>query len=214
VNGPIGASPAFRIAAQAPSSPLNAVSNAAATEGAQRANSPSPPGLTLPREHHPVSIAESANSLAREHVESYNAKLMVFKAFCDSFEETAKQFTSGPERSFAQRFSKRFLEFWNQALSDTKSGSLLPDPGLLPGTMLPHTNINNSQTHVARDNQYPPPRPEKTSVSSYDWKPKLGPETTSAMQSGPTSPQSSGSAWTRSRRQSQSTPDGLSGRPT
>jgi hypothetical protein len=32
---------------------------------------------------------ESANNLARERVEEYNAKLMVFQAFCAKFEEAA-----------------------------------------------------------------------------------------------------------------------------
>ncbi|SCO87583.1 uncharacterized protein FRV6_11710 [Fusarium oxysporum] len=49
----------------------------------------------------PISIIESANELAHERVEEYNAKLMVFQAFCAKFEEAAQQFTNGPQRRFA-----------------------------------------------------------------------------------------------------------------
>ncbi|RKK92827.1 hypothetical protein BFJ68_g15770, partial [Fusarium oxysporum] len=51
----------------------------------------------------------------------YNAKLKVFQAFCAKFEEAAKQFTTGPELEFAQKFADSFLDFWNQALIDAKS---------------------------------------------------------------------------------------------
>jgi hypothetical protein len=72
VNGTIGVSPGPRRLAQTPSSPLNAATIAAAMEGAARAN----PSLVF--EQQPVSIIASANDLARERVEAYNAKLMVF----------------------------------------------------------------------------------------------------------------------------------------
>ncbi|KAH7460470.1 hypothetical protein FOMA001_g19496 [Fusarium oxysporum f. sp. matthiolae] len=83
VNVTIGVSPGPRRMAQTPSSPLNAATIAAATEGAMRAS----PSSTF--EQQPVSIIESANDLARERVEEYNAKLMVFQAFCAKFEEAA-----------------------------------------------------------------------------------------------------------------------------
>lgn len=83
----------------------------AATEGAQHANFPGLPGPNSRDGDRPFSILESANRLAREQVEAYNAKLTVFQAFCVSFEETAQRFTSGLERSFAQHFSQSFLEF-------------------------------------------------------------------------------------------------------
>ncbi|XP_044720134.1 endonuclease-reverse transcriptase domain-containing protein [Hirsutella rhossiliensis] len=44
--------------------------------------------------------------------------MTVFRAFCESFEQTAKHFTSGLEHSFAEQFSSSFLDFWRQALSD------------------------------------------------------------------------------------------------
>jgi hypothetical protein len=50
----------------------------------------------------PFTIIESANKLARECVEEYNAKLMVFQALCAKFEEAAQQFPTGPQRRFAQ----------------------------------------------------------------------------------------------------------------
>ncbi|KAG7403959.1 hypothetical protein Forpi1262_v018619 [Fusarium oxysporum f. sp. raphani] len=111
VNGPIGVSPGPGRTAQTPSSPLNAATFATATEGAERSNPP------LIFEQQPISIIESANELARERVEEYNAKLMVFQAFCAKFEEAAQQFTNGPQRRFAQQFADSFLESWKRELS-------------------------------------------------------------------------------------------------
>jgi hypothetical protein len=120
VNGTIGVSPGPRRMAQTPSSPLNAVTIAAATEGAMRAS----PSSTF--EQQPVSIIESANDLARERVEEYNAKLMVFQAFCAKFEEAAQQFTTGPHRRFAQQFADSFLDSWKRELSS--AGPTIPKP--------------------------------------------------------------------------------------
>lgn len=116
VNGPIGVSPDPGRMAQTPSSPLNATTTttttaAAATEGARPDHPSSPP------RQQPVSIVESANRLAHERVEEYNAKLTVFQAFCAKFEEAAQQFTTGPERQFAQQFANSFLDSWSRELS-------------------------------------------------------------------------------------------------
>ncbi|KAH7019685.1 hypothetical protein EDB80DRAFT_820194 [Ilyonectria destructans] len=43
------------------------------------------------------------------------------QAFCTKFEEAAKQFTTGPEREFAQKFAHSFLDSWSQALTNAKS---------------------------------------------------------------------------------------------
>ncbi|KAG6999892.1 hypothetical protein FocnCong_v013410 [Fusarium oxysporum f. sp. conglutinans] len=121
VNGTIGVSPGPRRMAQTPSSPLNAATiAAAATEGAKRAS----PSSTF--EQQPVSIIESANDLARERIEEYNAKLMVFQAFCAKFEEAAQQFTTGPQRRFAQQFADSFLDSWKREL--TSAGPTIPKP--------------------------------------------------------------------------------------
>ncbi|PCD21352.1 hypothetical protein AU210_016318 [Fusarium oxysporum f. sp. radicis-cucumerinum] len=93
MNSPIGVSPGLGRTAQTPSSPLNAATTAAAAEGAE------------------------PNELAREQVEEYNAKLMVFQAFCAKFEEAAQQFTTGPQRRFAQQFADSFLDSWKRQLS-------------------------------------------------------------------------------------------------
>ncbi|KAI3573258.1 hypothetical protein IWW34DRAFT_565185, partial [Fusarium oxysporum f. sp. albedinis] len=109
VNGPVGVPPAFGRTAQTPPSPLNAISTAAATEGAQLAH-PAPSSDPAPTtEQQPVSLIEAATKLARDRAEEYNAKLKVFQAFCAKFEGAAKQFTTGPEREFAQRFADSFL---------------------------------------------------------------------------------------------------------
>jgi hypothetical protein len=119
VNRPVSVPPDFGRTAQTPSSPLNAISTAAATEGAQLACPPDPASTT---EQQPVSVIKSANTLARERVE-YNAKLKVFQAFCAKFEEAAKQFTTRLEREFAQKFADS-PKFWNQALTDAKSAPM------------------------------------------------------------------------------------------
>ncbi|KAK2685458.1 hypothetical protein QWA68_015704 [Fusarium oxysporum] len=89
-------------------------------------------------EQQPVSLIEAATKLARDRAEEYNAKLKVFQAFCAKFEEAAKQFTTGPEREFAQKFADTFLDSWNQALTDAKSAPasttyLQRHRGLAPG---------------------------------------------------------------------------------
>uniref|UniRef100_A0A0D2YHX7 Uncharacterized protein n=1 Tax=Fusarium oxysporum (strain Fo5176) TaxID=660025 RepID=A0A0D2YHX7_FUSOF len=110
VNGPVSVSPGLGRTAQTPSSPLNTATTAAATEGAERAN---PTSIF----DQPISIITSANDLACERVEEYNAKLMVFQAFCAKFEEAAQQFTAGPQRRFARQFANSFLSIWKQELS-------------------------------------------------------------------------------------------------
>ncbi|KAK4068311.1 hypothetical protein Purlil1_13840 [Purpureocillium lilacinum] len=118
VRQPIGASSALRRPAQTPSSPLVRFSSTAATEGAQ----PEPETYRLnsiePLNLQPVSIVEGANKVAEEQTDAYNAKLAVFQAFCESFDQAAKQFTSGIEHSFTEQFASSFLEFWRQSLSN------------------------------------------------------------------------------------------------
>lgn len=46
--------------------------------------------------------------------------MTVFRAFCDSFERTAKQFTSGLEHSFAEHFSNSFIDLWRQTPSNLR----------------------------------------------------------------------------------------------
>ncbi|KAI5455889.1 hypothetical protein BGZ63DRAFT_368116 [Mariannaea sp. PMI_226] len=77
VNGPVGVPPAFGRTAQTPSSPLNAISTAAATEGAQLAHPEPSPDPTPTTEQQPVSIFGAATKLARDRLEEYNAKLKV-----------------------------------------------------------------------------------------------------------------------------------------
>ena len=118
-EGEIGVSRSALRTAYTPSSPLHAVSYAAATEGAQRAvhfdsSDPDPqPG------DGPVSITNAADKLVVAQNEVYSAKLAVFRAFCSSFDDTAKQFTSGPALQFAQKFSSSFLQYWTDVLAGT-----------------------------------------------------------------------------------------------
>ncbi|OAQ61343.1 reverse transcriptase, RNaseH [Purpureocillium lilacinum] len=118
-EGEIGVSRSALWTAYTPSSPLHAVSYAAATEGAQCAvhfdsSEPDPQSGDGP-----VSIANAAHKLVVAQNEVYSAKLAVFRAFCSSFDDTAKQFTSGPALQFAQKFSSSFLQYWTDVLAGT-----------------------------------------------------------------------------------------------
>ncbi|KAG7423501.1 hypothetical protein Forpi1262_v015424 [Fusarium oxysporum f. sp. raphani] len=169
VNGPVGVPPAFGRTAQTPSSPLNAISTAAATEGAQLAH-PAPSSDPAPTtEQQPVSLIETATKLARDRAEEYNAKLKVFQAFCAKFEEAAKQFTTGPEREFAQKFADSFLDSWNQALTDAKSA---PAPTTYSAVAASPPAANNALAHQPRHHQQqrqqqqPPHRQGQPTISA------------------------------------------------
>ncbi|KAM4057414.1 hypothetical protein HRG_010845 [Hirsutella rhossiliensis] len=74
-NRPIGLTSAFRRPAVTPPSPLNRLSNTAATEGAQRESASNRPGSAESANLFPVSIVEAANKLAVEQKNAYNAKM-------------------------------------------------------------------------------------------------------------------------------------------
>ncbi|KAH7115744.1 hypothetical protein B0J13DRAFT_681338 [Dactylonectria estremocensis] len=168
-----------------------------------------------PTEQQPVSLIESANRLARERVEEYNAKLKVFQAFYAKFEEAAKQFTTGPEREFAQKFADSFLDSWNQGeLTDAKSA---PVPiysaiGASPpaaNNALAHQRRHHQQNRQQQQQQ-PPHRqgqptvgapPREISASSSGWTPGLRQEPT---QSEPIYPGNSEWIHARSRGYSKS----------
>ncbi|KAJ6437079.1 reverse transcriptase [Purpureocillium lavendulum] len=138
-EGEIGVSRSALRTAYTPSSPLHAVSYAAATEGAQRAvhfDSSEPdqqPG------DGPVTIANAADKLVVAQNEVYSAKLAVFRAFCSSFDDTAKQFTSGPALQFAQKFSSSFLQYWTNVLAGTHTNlpTTKPSCATVVGTRRP-----------------------------------------------------------------------------
>jgi hypothetical protein len=82
-------------------------------------------------------------------MEEYNAKLKVFQVFCAKFEEAAKQFTTGLEREFAQKFANSFLDSWNQALTDANSA---PAPTYSIVAASPPA-ANNALAHQPRHHQ-------------------------------------------------------------
>ncbi|KAM4062373.1 ribonuclease H-like protein [Hirsutella rhossiliensis] len=135
---PIGLTSAFRRPAATPSSPLS--------------DSPMPP---LRKERSPVSIVEAANKLAVEQTNAYNAKMTVFRAFCESFEQTAKQYTSGLEHSFAEQFSNSFLDFWKQALSDLNSAPAPTYSSVAAGTTNPRPTKEDLRVFVRLDAEAP-----------------------------------------------------------
>lgn len=146
--------------AQTPSSPTKRNPTAAATEGAQHATSDTLPDQEPQGENQPISIAESANRLVQEYTETHNTKLTVFRAFCAAFEETARQFTTKPEREFAQHFSASFLGYWNQALTAPKP---TPVPTYSSVAAGPTTNTNppapTTGAHQQQQRQQNFPRP-------------------------------------------------------
>ncbi|KAJ6439233.1 spectrin repeat domain-containing protein [Purpureocillium lavendulum] len=156
VDRPIGVTPVPRRSAQTPSSPLLRLSNAAATEGAQPEFAPYRPSLEPILE--PVSIVEGANGVAQEQTDAYNAKLAVFQTFCESFDQAAKQFTSGIEHTFANQFATSFLDFWRQSLS------ILP-----PVTAPTYSSVAAGRRlrqppggHASPSAEAPPPAPQQT----------------------------------------------------
>ncbi|VTT58913.1 unnamed protein product [Fusarium fujikuroi] len=153
VNSLIGVSPRPERTAQTPSSPLNAAATAAATERAERANPASTP------EQQPISIIESANDLTRKHAEEYNAKLMVFQAFCAKLEEATKQFASGPQRRFAQKFVDSVLDAWKRELSSEVPASKPTYSSVAAAASLPadRTRTAHQHHHHQQHRQSDPP---------------------------------------------------------
>ncbi|KAM4062495.1 endonuclease-reverse transcriptase domain-containing protein [Hirsutella rhossiliensis] len=91
---------------------------AAVTEGAQLEEAPNLLDSTQSTEHAPVSILEAATKIARDKTAAHNAKLAVLRVFSESFEQAAKQFTSGTENSIAKQVATKFLKFWTQSLAE------------------------------------------------------------------------------------------------
>ncbi|KAM4059228.1 endonuclease-reverse transcriptase domain-containing protein [Hirsutella rhossiliensis] len=100
-----------------PTSPSD-TPNAAVAEGTQPEIIPNGPGSTGSTENAPVSIIEAATKIARDQTAAHDAKLAVFRAFSESFEQTAKQFTSGSHNSIAKQVATKFLNLWTQSLAD------------------------------------------------------------------------------------------------
>jgi hypothetical protein len=88
-------------------------------DSARQDNAAAPPDQAIRGEYQsqPVSIADAADRLVRACTETHNTKVAVFQAFCAAFEETAKQFTTQPERDLAQHLSASFLGYWRETLA-------------------------------------------------------------------------------------------------
>ncbi|XP_044715182.1 Ribonuclease H-like protein [Hirsutella rhossiliensis] len=81
--------------------------------------------------------------------------MTVFRAFCESFEQTAKQYTSGLEHSFAEQFSNSFLDFWKQALSDLNSAPAPTYSSVAAGTTNPRPTKEDLRVFVRLDAEAP-----------------------------------------------------------
>ncbi|PWI64472.1 hypothetical protein PCL_09627 [Purpureocillium lilacinum] len=165
VDRPIGVSPAPRRPARTPSSPLLRLSNSAATEGAQPAYASYRPSLEPILE--PVSIVEGANRVAQEQTDAYNAKLAVFHAFCESFDQAAKQYTSGIEHTFANRFATSFLDFWRQSLSILPPATAPTYSSVAAGRSPRHPLAGHATPSVGT----PPPAPQQTADTRLQGRP-------------------------------------------
>ena len=89
----------------------------------------------------------------------YSAKLAVFRAFCSSFDETAKQFTSGPALQFAQNFSSSFLQYWTDVFAGTQSNlpATKPSYAAVVGARRPWQQQRAPRRQGQR-NTLPPPK--------------------------------------------------------
>ncbi|KAM4059609.1 endonuclease-reverse transcriptase domain-containing protein [Hirsutella rhossiliensis] len=81
--------------------------------------------------------------------------MTVFRAFCESFEQTAKQFTSGLEHSFAEHFSNRFLDLWRQTPSDLRLASAPTYSSVAAGRTASQRPCGHSPTAAAAPQQEP-----------------------------------------------------------
>ncbi|KJZ70474.1 hypothetical protein HIM_10146 [Hirsutella minnesotensis 3608] len=121
---------------------------AAVTEGAQLEEASNLLDSTRSTEYVPVSILEAATKIARDQTAVHNAKLAVLRVSSESFEQAAKQFTSGTENSIAKQVATKFLEFWTQSLAELEGP---PKP----------TYSNRKQQTTTRPPGRPPVDPPK-----------------------------------------------------
>ncbi|RKK23878.1 hypothetical protein BFJ67_g16927 [Fusarium oxysporum f. sp. cepae] len=132
VNSTIGVSPGPRQMAQTPSSPLNAATIAAATKGAKHAS----PTSTFKQQL--VSIIESANHFAHEHIEE-------------------------PQRRFAQRFADSFLDSWKRELSS--AGPAIPKPTYSSVATASPRTYHDCQQHGRRQTDPPHRQGQQTTIA-------------------------------------------------
>ncbi|KAM4064856.1 endonuclease-reverse transcriptase domain-containing protein [Hirsutella rhossiliensis] len=193
-----------------PTSPSD-TPNAAVAEGTQPEIIPNGPGSTGSTENAPVSIIEAATKIARDQTAAHDAKLAVFRAFSESFEQTAKQFTSGSHNSIAKQVATKFLNLWTQSLADLEEppkptySSVLASGKTTQGQLAITASAppqRKQQTTTRLKDDRPWSHPRKTCVSLSDLTPMLRPETMKDTLSGPTSPLESASTYAASRQPS------------
>ncbi|KAM4063333.1 endonuclease-reverse transcriptase domain-containing protein [Hirsutella rhossiliensis] len=193
-----------------PTSPSD-TPNAAVAEGTQPEIIPNGPGSTGSTENAPVSIIEAATKIARDQTAAHDAKLAVFRAFSESFEQTAKQFTSGSHNSIAKQVATKFLNLWTQSLADLEEppkptySSVLASGKTTQGQLAITASAppqRKQQTTTRLQGRPPVVPPRKTCVSLSDLTPMLRPETMKDTLSGPTSPLESASTYAASRQPS------------
>ncbi|KAM4067476.1 ribonuclease H-like protein [Hirsutella rhossiliensis] len=93
---------------------------------------------------------------------------LVFRAFCESFEQTAKQFTSGLEHSFAEHFSNRFLDLWrHHTAAPPPVAPQAHPPGGPPPTVAAAPQQQEPQQPISRLQGRPIPAPPKEDLRVF-----------------------------------------------
>ncbi|KAF6527552.1 hypothetical protein HZS61_007854 [Fusarium oxysporum f. sp. conglutinans] len=90
-------------------------------------------------------------------------------AFCAKFEEAAQQFTTGPQRRFAQQFADSFLDSWKRELSSARP--TIPKPtyssvaAASPRTDRDHLTHRQQQQHGRRQTDPPHRQGQQTTIA-------------------------------------------------
>ncbi|KJZ68809.1 hypothetical protein HIM_11802 [Hirsutella minnesotensis 3608] len=91
---------------------------AAATEGTQLDEASNVLNSTKTVERAPISITEAAEKIARDQTAAHEARLAVFRALSEAFEQATRQFMTDAENKIAKQAATKFLNFWSQSLAD------------------------------------------------------------------------------------------------
>ncbi|KJZ70858.1 hypothetical protein HIM_09772 [Hirsutella minnesotensis 3608] len=187
---------------------------AAVTEGAQLDEVSNLLKPTNNAERAPISITEAVEKIARDQTAAHDARLAVLRALSEAFEQATRQFTSDAENSIAKQAATKFLNFWNQSLTDLgeppkPTYSSVLASGRKPKGQLPVTApapLQRKQQTAIRLQERPPVAPPKEDLGVFvRLDADARHETTKDTQSGPTSPLESALTCAASRRPSRLT---------
>ncbi|PCD26108.1 hypothetical protein AU210_012540 [Fusarium oxysporum f. sp. radicis-cucumerinum] len=81
------------------------------------------PGQTAQTPSSPLNAATTAAATEEAKLANTSSIFKLRLAFCAKFKEAAQQFTTGPQRCFAQQFADNFLDSWKRELSSDGAAS-------------------------------------------------------------------------------------------